>query len=145
MRCLGLLVTLAALAAGTASGASAPALADVGPAARFERAPSCPAELPALRTARCGFLVVPENRSDPRGRTIRLAVAVVPAVAERPAPEPLVFLEGGPGGSAFLESQRLVDAGFNRDRDLILVDQRGTPIRSPSSPARSSTSSTFER
>ena len=85
-----------------------------------------PGQLPALRTARCGFLVVPENRSDPRGRTIRLAVAVVPAVAERPAPEPLVFLEGGPGGSAFLESQRLVDAGFNRDRDLILVDQRGT-------------------
>jgi pimeloyl-ACP methyl ester carboxylesterase len=99
---------------------------------RFERAPSCPAELPALKTARCGFLVVPENRSHPHGRTIRLAVAVVPAVAERPAPEPLVYLEGGPGGSAFLESQRLVDAGFNRNHDLVLVDQRGALYSEPS-------------
>jgi hypothetical protein len=32
----------------------------------------------ALRTARCGYLVVPENRSRPTGRTIRLAVALVP-------------------------------------------------------------------
>ena len=48
-----------------------------------------PATLPeplALPTARCGFLVVPENRSQADGRTIRLAVAIVPAVSPQPAP-----------------------------------------------------------
>src|SRR2546423_14093272 len=36
------------------------------------------ASIPGLNAARCGFLVVPENRARPTGRTIRLAVAVVP-------------------------------------------------------------------
>ena len=31
--------------------------------------------VPAIRTARCGDLIVPENRSVDTGRTIRLAVA----------------------------------------------------------------------
>src|ERR671925_143542 len=37
----------------------------------------------------------------------------------------------GPGGVAFLEAQRLVDAGFNQSRDLILMDQRGTYYSQP--------------
>jgi pimeloyl-ACP methyl ester carboxylesterase len=99
---------------------------------RFESAP-CPTQLPlpALQNARCGFLVVPENRSRPEGRTIRLAVAIVPAIAQQPAPDPLVHLTGGPGGIAIFEAQRLVDAGFNRDRDLVLMDQRGTFLSEP--------------
>src|SRR5947199_5279521 len=32
------------------------------------------ASIPALKAARCGYLVVPENRRRPAGRTIRLAV-----------------------------------------------------------------------
>jgi pimeloyl-ACP methyl ester carboxylesterase len=49
---------------------------------RFESA-LCPTQfhLPALEHARCGFLVVLENRSRPEGRTIRLAVAIVPGRA----------------------------------------------------------------
>ena len=93
---------------------------------RFEPA-GCPtAPIPALKEARCGFLVVPENRARPSGRTIRLAVAIVPSVAATPAPDPIVYLAGGPGGIAIHEAQILVDAGVNRDRDLILMDQRGT-------------------
>jgi pimeloyl-ACP methyl ester carboxylesterase len=99
---------------------------------RFEPAP-CP-DLPepvALPNARCGFLVVPENRSRPEGRTIRLAVAIVPAVSPQPAADPIVHLTGGPGGIASFEGRLLVDAGFNRDRDLILMDQRGTFLSEP--------------
>lgn len=134
MRVRPMLALLASLAA-TALFGSAPAAGDATPLGyepRFEPAP-CPAEfpLPALRDARCGFLVVPENRARPTGKTIRLAVAIVPAVANRPAPDPFVHLTGGPGGVAILEAQRLVDAGFNRERDLILMDQRGTFLSEP--------------
>lgn len=130
---LAALVVLAAsvfVVSPAAAGAGGPAPVFYEP--RFESAP-CPTQfaLPALEDARCGFLVVPENRSRPNGRTIRLAVAIVPAVARQPAPDPLVHLTGGPGGVAILEAQRLVDAGFNRERDLILMDQRGTFLSEP--------------
>ena len=114
--------------------AAGPAQARYEP--RFESAP-CPTQpplpvpVPPLQNARCGFLVVPENRSRPEGRTIRLAVAIVPAVSPQPAADPIVHLTGGPGGVAILEAQQLVDAGFNRDRDLILMDQRGTFLSEP--------------
>jgi pimeloyl-ACP methyl ester carboxylesterase len=104
---------------------------------RFESAPcpDLPEPLPPLReilpTARCGFLVVPENRSRPEGRTIRLAVAIVPAVSTHPAPDPIVHLTGGPGGIAIFEGRRLIEAGFNQNRDLILMDQRGTFLSEP--------------
>ena len=137
MRVRPLLAALTALAAfvlvvspaAASAGSEAPARYEP----RFESAPCPPTPfpLPALENARCGFLVVPEDRSQPNGRTIRLAVAIVPAVAQQPAPDPLVHLTGGPGGIAILEAQRLVDAGFSRDRDLILMDQRGTFLSEP--------------
>ena len=98
---------------------------------RFERA-ACPAvSIPALKEARCGFLVVPENRANPDGRSIRLAVAIIPSRAATKAPDPLVYLSGGPGGIAINEAQILVDANLNRARDLILMDQRGTLYSEP--------------
>jgi pimeloyl-ACP methyl ester carboxylesterase len=93
---------------------------------------ACPNVSPrAPRNARCGFLVVPENRTKANRRTIRLAVAIVPSVSRTPAPDPVVYLSGGPGGSAIGEAQLLVDAGVNRDRDLILMNQRGTQYSEP--------------
>jgi hypothetical protein len=49
--------------------------------------------------ARCGQLAVAENRADPNGRKININVAVLPARASNRAPDPLFYLEGGPGGS----------------------------------------------
>jgi hypothetical protein len=43
----------------------------------------------------------------------------------------IVHLTGGPGGVAILEVQTIVGAGFNRDRDLVVMDQRGTPYSEP--------------
>jgi len=91
-----------------------------------------PTTLPA--DARCGFLVVPENRAKPAGRTIRLTVGIVPAASPHPAPDPIVYLAGGPGGFPLSEAQALIAAGFNRDRELILISQRGT-IYGPPTPA----------
>lgn len=74
----------------------------------------------------CGELTVPENRADPQGATITLAVARTKAAASDPRPDPIVYLTGGPGGLGLLMGVQQVAAGWNADRDLILVAQRGT-------------------
>ena len=125
--------TCAALLAAAVCGPGAPpkaGAADEVP--RFEPSP-CPAlpAVKALANARCGYLVVPEDRRRPAGRTIRLIVAIVPAVSSRPAPDPVIYLAGGPGGSALTEADLAVAAGLNRDRDLVLMNQRGTFLSVP--------------
>lgn len=123
---LGLAATLAVASGPTAA---RPAVPRFVPGA----CPSLAVKLiPAIRNARCGVLVVPENRAKPTLRTIRLPVAVVPALSHTPAPDPVVFLAGGPGDTAIGQAQVLVDAGFNRDREVVLMDQRGTVLTSPS-------------
>ncbi len=99
---------------------------------RFEASP-CPV-LPgvkALATARCGRLIVPENRARPNGRTIRLPVAILPSLSKRPAPDPIVYLSGGPGGVAINEADLLVTAGLNKDRDVVILNQRGAYLSRP--------------
>ncbi len=123
------LVLLAAAFAASGACGSAGSSTNGVQAPRFEPSP-CPA-LPTLAQARCGYLVVPEDRSRPTGRTIRLIVAIIPARSALPEPDPVVYLAGGPGGIAILEAQILVNAGLNRDRDLILMDQRGTLYSEP--------------
>jgi pimeloyl-ACP methyl ester carboxylesterase len=83
--------------------------------------------------ARCGTLVVPENRTKPNGRTIGLHVVVLPAFSKPARKDAVTYLEGGPGGAATegaaIRSQQLVT--LNLYRDILLVDQRGTGRSSP--------------
>ena len=78
--------------------------------------------------ARCGTFAVPEDPADPDGRKIRLAVAVVRAIATTAKPDPLVLIAGGPGQGSIQSYAPLLSAfsGIRRERDLVLVDQRGT-------------------
>lgn len=83
----------------------------------------------------CGVLVVPERRDDPDSRTLELAVAVLRSTGPDPAPDPVVFLSGGPGGSSveFMPG-RARSAFWNRirqKRDLVFFDQRGTGYSEP--------------
>ncbi|MEU6878207.1 alpha/beta fold hydrolase [Streptomyces sp. NPDC046712] len=80
---------------------------------------------------RCGLLEVPESRSHRGGRTIKLTVAIIPATSTKPAKDPVVFMEGGPGGDAIGAIPFLIDSGVNRDRDLIVMTQRGGPYSQP--------------
>ena len=81
-----------------------------------------------LIQAECGRLSVPEDPAAPRGRRIGLRVAVVPAVSTHKRPDPLFVLAGGPGmaATAFYASVAPVFGPIRRDRDIVLVDQRGT-------------------
>jgi len=83
---------------------------------------------PATVAAFCGGLEVAEDRAAAGGRRIELALALVPSRARHPRPDPVFMLAGGPGQSA-RESFPAVAAAFVdvlRERDVILVDQRGT-------------------
>ncbi|MDY6949390.1 MAG: alpha/beta fold hydrolase, partial [Pseudomonadota bacterium] len=78
--------------------------------------------------ARCGWLAVPENREQPSGKQIRLHVAVIPSLRLEPAGDPLFVLSGGPGQAAsdFYISIAPALARVRRDRDIVVLDQRGT-------------------
>ncbi len=80
------------------------------------------------RAARCGTLGVPENPDKPRGRRLAISVAVIPATHAQALADPIVVLQGGPGedtiSSAAYYAERF--APLLADRDLLLVDQRGT-------------------
>jgi pimeloyl-ACP methyl ester carboxylesterase len=107
-----------------------PAAADKVP--RFEPAP-CPKLTGAgeLAKASCGYLVVLENHNRPTGRTIRLMVAKYPARSPEKRADPVVYLAGGPGDIAPLEVNGLIAADFIRDRDILVVSQRGTMFSEP--------------
>ena len=89
----------------TVSAQDAPPTAGAVP--RFEPTP-CPKLSGAeeLAKASCGYLVVPENRSRPTGRIIRLMVAKYPAHSAEKRADPVVYLAGGPGDIAPPGGQR---------------------------------------
>jgi len=78
--------------------------------------------------ARCGSLVRPLDPSGEEPGEIELRVAVVPALNLTPEPDPLVPIAGGPGqGSVqFYTSYSWAFEDVRRNRDILLIDQRGT-------------------
>lgn len=105
----------------------------VPPRDRYQSAP-CAFEVPAGETADCGYLTVAEHRQRPHEGEIRLHVAVFRSHSSAPAPDPVVYLEGGPGGSS-LELVPFVFEDwyepFLEERDLVLFDQRGVGYSEP--------------
>lgn len=85
----------------------------------------------------CGRVPVPEDRTRDDSRQVDLNVVVVPAVENTPGSAPLFFLEGGPGIAATEIAEFFMSAGsaYRRNRDVVLVDMRGTgdsrPLRCP--------------
>lgn len=78
--------------------------------------------------AECATLEVPEDPTKPEGRRIALKVGLVASRAAEPAPDPVLFIAGGPGQAA-TESYAGIAGGFARLRDkrhVLFVDQRGT-------------------
>ena len=78
--------------------------------------------------ARCGTMQRPLDPNDPDSSSIELRVAVVAALNLTPQPDPVVPLAGGPGQGAvqFYAAYASAFEALRRDRDILLVDQRGT-------------------
>ena len=95
---------------------------------------SCPKPIPHNeiegKTILCGKVAVPEDHARPGGRMVELQFAILKAKSAYPEPDPLVYLQGGPGGSAMRQIP-LIDRLFTpwRDRrDVVMYDQRSAGL-----------------
>jgi len=84
-------------------------------------------------TVACGTIDAPSVAGDPESEPVTLAVARLHH-ADSPADEaPIVFLHGGPGGTALHTfPDELIELPSLRERDIILWDQRGSGRSVPS-------------
>ncbi|MEM7502741.1 MAG: alpha/beta hydrolase [Pseudomonadota bacterium] len=85
------------------------------------------AAYPSIK-ARCGTFTRPLDPANPDTGSIDLNVAVVPALSLKPESDPLVPIAGGPGQGSieFYAATAQAFEAIRRDRDILLVDQRGT-------------------
>lgn len=118
-----------------------PATAESLPVAKEPAAPyflrtACLYRIPAGANVTCGYLVVPEDRSQPTGKTIRLHVVILHSANPTPLPDPILLLNGGPGspGQPLLESMlyEVIGEVWRTKRMVIYFDQRGTGFALPS-------------
>jgi len=119
-RCLvALLVAIAAFLAVGAVSAAPLELSDC----RISAGPGAPS-----MEARCGTMPRPLDPSGNEPGEIELRVAVVPALNLTPELDPLVPIAGGPGqGSVqFYTAYSWAFEDVRRNRDILLIDQRGT-------------------
>jgi pimeloyl-ACP methyl ester carboxylesterase len=87
----------------------------------------------AKTKAECAYLEVPENPEKPEGTKLKLHIAKIAAAARKVAADPLVYIAGGPGQSGS-DSYGQVAGGFAKlleERNLLIVDQRGTGLSNP--------------
>jgi pimeloyl-ACP methyl ester carboxylesterase len=127
-----------ALVAGTADPAAFATIKGGGADARYPvTVEACPRPLPAGevegQTVICGRVEVPEVHGNPDSRRIALAFAVLRAHTQSPAPDPVVYLHGGPGGGAVRDLWSVVVPIFDQfraRRDLVTFDQRAAGISS---------------
>jgi pimeloyl-ACP methyl ester carboxylesterase len=98
------------------------------------KAKLAPCKLPEIQDpgdVYCGTYEVYENRATRTGRKIGLKIVLLPALEAEPAPDPLFFLEGGPGGAATADAELFAHDPLRRRRDIVLVDTRGTGGSNP--------------
>jgi len=82
--------------------------------------------------AECAEISVPESDAVD-SRRITLSVARIPAINRSKQTDPIVLLAGGPGQGAQLAFTATAPtfARARRDRDILLIDQRGTGRSNP--------------
>jgi len=84
----------------------------------------------------CGYLTVPEKHAlygkPASTKNIEIAVVKLASTSANKKADPVVYLAGGPGGSATSSIAYIKEDGtFLNDRDVYLVDQRGTGHSKP--------------
>ena len=78
-----------------------------------------------------GYLRVPENRQQADTRMIELPVYIFKSRNENPQKDPIIWLTGGPGTSLMNSARYSRYFSYLEDRDLILIEQRGTQYAKP--------------
>ncbi|TNV71678.1 hypothetical protein FGO68_gene11065 [Halteria grandinella] len=80
---------------------------------------------------RCAYLIVPENRKKPAGKTIKLPFIVVESNNPQKKKDPVLFTGGGPGGSSLGIVRSVHRRSLIKNRDFIAFEQRGTQYALP--------------
>jgi pimeloyl-ACP methyl ester carboxylesterase len=79
----------------------------------------------------CGTLTVPENRSNPKTRSIHLPVVIFRSQVANPPRDAVLFMTGGPGGSSVSSLFSSRDIIFLKNRDYVVLEQRGARKADP--------------
>lgn len=133
-----IIATVMALLAAEPADKAFPTIAAGGAAAEYPvTIEACPRPLPAAevegKTVICGRVDVPEDHDASGGPRIKLSFAVLKARTQSPAPDPLIYLHGGPGGGAVRDLAGIVVPifeGHRARRDVVTFDQRAAGISS---------------
>lgn len=80
---------------------------------------------------KCGYLIVPENRTKVKSRMIKLPFIVVESKNPNKKKDPLLFTAGGPGGSSLSWAIGATKSDIIKERDCIAFEQRGTRYALP--------------
>lgn len=91
-------------------------------------------EEPYGHDSRCGYVTLPQDYENPAAGQVEIFYTLVKSASPQAKPDPLVYLVGGPGSSGtqlLLSSFRLYLRSFARERDVIVIDQRGTGFSNP--------------
>ncbi len=122
-----------------AAGLVLPSLAFAQTAAPSSAAATSPTQAGPIRfkgwrgtdtDAERGFFEVPEDRRDPGSRKIRLSYVRFASTAAKPGP-PIIYLAGGPGGTATRAAggpRFPIFMALREVADVIAFDQRGTGL-----------------
>jgi pimeloyl-ACP methyl ester carboxylesterase len=99
----------------------------------FEAA-SCDFAIPLQARVTCGFVIVPEDRNGDLTDTIQIAVAIYHSNSDTVEPDPILYLQGGPGGLAIDWSTGVYETvivPLLDERDFIVFDPRGVGYSKP--------------
>jgi len=79
----------------------------------------------------CGNLIVPENRNEPKGKTIKLPFIYVESNNPNKLKDPVLYTAGGPGASSLRGVKFIHFRQFMKNRDYIAFEQRGVTYAQP--------------
>jgi pimeloyl-ACP methyl ester carboxylesterase len=91
----------------------------------------CAIEVPADADLECGVLVAPENYALPEGRQVRMPYIILHSPSPDSGQTPVLFTEGGPGGTSLQSVWGFKDSVLLQDRDVIIFEQRGNLFADP--------------
>ena len=80
---------------------------------------------------RCGTVAVPRDYERPGRGAYQLRVVVVASATQPARSDPDLYISGGPGGPLTVYADAQTKRPLGPNRDLILVDQRGTGASEP--------------
>ena len=83
---------------------------------------------------RCGYVSLPQDYDNPAVGRVAIYFTLIHSASSQKQPDPLVYLVGGPGssGSQLLQTSfRKYLRAFAGERDIIVIDQRGTGLSDP--------------